>query len=110
MCTGGGSLLKGRWLGSTTLTPPQGEIHSFPSADFATRGLKPLSEKWLLIPSELSKTVAWIVRFVSLSTAAAQASNSGRVIRTNPQGMLSHKECSSSSTTQFTASHGHPSF
>src|SRR6266852_6456192 len=109
MCTGGGSLLKGRCRGSTTLTPSQGRNHSFPSADFATRGLKPLSETWLLTPSELSKTVAWIVRFVSLSTAVAQASNSERVIRTNPQVMFSHKECSSSSTTQLTASQGNPS-
>ena len=56
----------------------------------------------LLTPSELSKTVAWTARFVSLSfsTAAAQPSNCERAIRTRPQGMYSQNEWASSCITQ----------
>ena len=39
ICTGGGSLLKGRWCGSTTLIPSGALNHSFPSGDLATRGV-----------------------------------------------------------------------
>ena len=68
-----------------TLTPSRGKNHNLPSADLATRGVVPLVNEWLLTPSELSNTVAWIVRFGS----AAHASNSGRAIRTRPQAMYS---------------------
>ena len=40
-------------------------------------------KRWLLTPSELSKTVAWIVCF----GWEAQASNSDRPIRTRPQAV-----------------------
>src|SRR5262245_57037494 len=110
MCTGGGSLLKGRWRGSTTLTPSIGKNHNFPSEVLATCGLKcPLSGR-LLTPSELSNTVAWMVRLVSLfwSTAALQASSSARATHTSPHAVYSQKECSSSSIAQFTVSQGNP--
>src|SRR6266404_3090245 len=88
-CTGGGSLLKGRWLGSMTLTPSQGRNHNFPSEDLATCGKKWPIEARLLTPSELSKTVTWIVGFASLSrsTAVAQASNSVLAMRTRPHAV-----------------------
>src|SRR6266481_5216366 len=104
MCTGGGCLLKGRWRGSTTLTPSAGRNHNLPSADLATSGLYWVVRARLLTPSELSKTVAWIVRFES----ATHASNSVRAILTRPQAIYSQNESSSSSITQWAASQGNP--
>src|SRR5260370_42435965 len=106
MYTGGGSLLNGRWRGSTTLTPSRLANHNFPSEDLVTAGLKPAPIPALRTPSEMSKTEAWIACFVSLplSAAAAQPSNSERLIRTRPQAMFSQNEPPLSRITQFTAS------
>src|SRR5208283_5736079 len=90
------------------LTPSRGKNQSFPSAVLATRGLEALGNAWLLIPSELSKTVVWIARFGSFSAAATHAFNSVWVMRTNPQDMLSQKEWASSYIIQLTLSQGNP--
>src|SRR5262245_2329424 len=110
MCTGGGSLLNGRWRGSTTLTPSGDGNHNLPSVDLVDGGKWPAATPRLLTPSELSKTVAWTVGFVRLavSTAVIQASSSDRGMRTSPQGMSTQNERSSSSRTQWAASQGSP--
>jgi hypothetical protein len=79
-----------------TLTPSPDKNHNLPSADLATPGLKPLVTERLLTPSELSKTVNWIIRFESV----AHASNSERATRTKPQDVPSQKEWPSSSIAQ----------
>src|SRR4051794_20083038 len=99
MCTGGRGLFKGKGRGAVKLTPSRGKNHILPSVDVATRGVLPLVNEWLLTPSENSKTVNWIGRFGS----AAQASNSGRAMRTTPQAMYSQNEWVLSSTTHLTA-------
>src|SRR5258705_5328896 len=96
MCTGGGSVLKIVWLGSRTLTLSVDKNHNLPSEDLATLGLRPLGKATVPTPSERSNTIAWIVRFASVSvsapvvsSAAAHASSSERARRTRPQAMYS---------------------
>src|SRR5262245_43184678 len=92
------------------LTPSRLANHSFPSADLPKCGLKVLTPpKASRTPSELSKSAARIIGFAlsSLSTAAVQASNSEREIRTRPQAVYSHTE-SSWSDIQSTESQGNP--
>src|SRR5262252_7193649 len=86
------------------LTPSKGRNHNLPSADLVTLGPKLPARALLLTPSELSKTVVWIVRF----GLVIQASNSECAIRTSPHGVYSHAVWSSSSSAQSTASHGNP--
>src|SRR5215470_1731232 len=109
-CTGGGSLLNGRWRGSRTLTPSTDTNQSLPSEDLAHGELYPHARPRVLTPSELSKIAAWIAGFVywCLSTAVVQASSSDRGTRTSPQGMSSQNERASSSRIQWTASQGSP--
>ena len=83
MCTGGGSLLKGRWRGSITLTPSPGTNHSFPSADLAAAA----------VVAGTGRVASHSIRGVEnrgrdgLLRIAIQASNSCRAIRTRPQDM-----------------------
>src|SRR5271165_732348 len=105
MCTGGGSLLKGRCPGSTICTPSPVANHSLPSVDLATRGPYSLdADERSLTPSAASQTVVTTLRLGS----AIHASNSVRAIRTRPQAVYNQNERSSSSIVQCTVSHGKP--
>src|SRR5208337_1268557 len=104
MYTGGGILLNGRWCGSRTLTPSPDTNQIFPSLDLPTRGLRAPVSATNLTPSELPKTVLWIVRFGFVS----HASNSGRAMRTRPQARYNQTAWSLSSIDQLTASQGSP--
>src|SRR6266849_3282992 len=87
-----------------TLTPSRGKNHNFPFTLLATSGVKPVVRARLLTPSELSKTVLWIVRFGSVT----HASISGLATRTRPQAVYSQSEWASSCITPKTVSQGNP--
>src|SRR5882672_4711705 len=87
-----------------TLTPSRGKNHSFPFALLATSGVYPVVRARLLTPSELSKTVLWIIRFGSVT----HASISVPAMRTKPQDVYSQNEWASSCITQKTVSQGNP--
>src|SRR5271165_3797925 len=104
MYTGGGILLNGRWCGSRTLTPSPDTNQIFPSLDLPTCGLRAPVSATSLTPSELPKTMVWIVPFGFVS----HASNSGRAMRTRPQAIYNQTALSLSSIDQWTASQGSP--
>ena len=102
--TGGGSVLKARWRGSTTLTPSPCANHSFPSRDLVALGPYLPTTALLRTPSELSNTVVSTVRFELLT----HASSSECAIRTRPHAVYSHNDEASSSKTMRTTLQGRP--
>src|SRR5688500_10804737 len=79
--------------------------HSFPSAAFATGGLKYAGDTGLSVtPSAAPQSFVLTLRVGS----AIHATRSSRMTRTRPQAVYSHSDRSLSSIDQWIALHGRP--